>query len=284
MAMLCIVYLYRFETMLKRGYWFVLLVLAGSCLDKPDCYELNNNYAGISFFKLYDGKTDTLSIIGITSPASDSVFYPFVRATGLQLELNPYEPNTDYLIETTLGTYRMVLGYRSEVKFVSEDCGTSTQLSDLEIEYDEFDSVRLVNDILTDPAQTNIQAYRCPRTNFMKVAFRQLINSVEVADTVELANVSLNYPVVYYFPSDSISSISFPLNENANSTSVDFEFTDGSIRSLTVQYTRTLWNEYVICSGLSLIDNLSSTSSTFSQVTVVRDSIQDLCGLQVVSY
>ncbi len=275
MAVECIVYLYRFEIMLKRGYWFVLLVLAGSCLDKPDCYQLNNNYAGITFSKLYDGKSDTLSIIGITSPASDSVFYPFLRATGLQLELNPYEPSTEYFIETTMGTYRLVLGYRSEIKFVSEDCGTSTQLSDLEIENADFDSVRLVNQILTDPAQTNLQAYRCPRTNFLKVAFKQLINSEEVADTVELSNVVLNYPVLYYFPAGPITSVSIPLNENANSTGVVFEFTDGSSRSLTVQYIRTPWNEYAICSGLNLIDNLSSTASTFNEVIMVRDSIQD---------
>jgi len=251
------------------------LLFSGSCLDKPDCFELKNNYVGITFKKLYDGKADTLSILGITAPSSDSIFYPFVRATSLQLELNPFEPSTDFTIETTLGSYRFYLGYKTAIKFISEDCGISTQLSDLNVNFSEFDSVRIINPLLTSPAQLNIEVSRCPRTNFMKVSFRKLVNDSEVADSVELTNVSVNYPVLYYFPRGKITTINVPLNVNSPTTTVTFTFVDGTSRVLTVQGNRIPWNEYELCRGLTLFNQLSSTTSTFGQVNLVRDSIQD---------
>jgi hypothetical protein len=269
-------YLYAVaKNMLKRGIWLLFIILAGSCLDQPDCYELTNNYVGITFKKLYDGKADTLAILGITTPDSDSTFYPFSLATSLSLELNPFTNATDFQLATIYGTYRFVLGYQSDVRFVSEDCGISTMLSGLNINYSEFDSVRIINGLLTNPAQINIEASRCPRTNVMKVAFKRLENGVEVADQVQFSNVTLDYPVVYYFPGVPVSTVNIPLNPEAPTTTVTFEFADGNVRTLTVQHNRTPWNEYQLCSGLTLFDDLSNEASTFSQVKVVRDSVQD---------
>lgn len=261
--------------MVKKSIWFIVLLFTGACLDKPDCYELNNNYVGITFKKLYDGKADTLSIIGITAPSSDSVFYPFVRATSLQLELNPFEPSTDFTIETLLGSYKFFLGYQSAIKFISEDCGTSTQLSALNVNFSEFDSVRIINPLLSNPAQLNIEVSRCPRTNFMKLSFRKLVDGVESVDTVQITNILVDYPVAYTFPGGKTTTINVPLNVNSPTTTVVFTFADGTSRSLTVQGNRIPWFEYELCSGLTLFNQLSSTASTFSQVISVRDSIQD---------
>jgi hypothetical protein len=275
LALQGIAYLYTLETMVRKSIWFIVLLFLGACLDQPDCFELSNNYVGISFKKLYDGKADTLSIIGITAPSTDSVFYPFVRATSFRLELNPFEPSTDFTIETLLGSYKFFLGYKSAIKFVSEDCGTSTQLSGLNVTLSEFDSVRIINPMLTNPAQVNIEVSRCPRTNFMKLSFRKLVNGVESADTVQITNVLVDYPVVYTFPGGKTTTINVPLNVNSPATTVVFTFADGTSRTITVQGNRIPWNEYQLCSGLTLFNQLSSTASTFSQVISVRDSIQD---------
>lgn len=275
LAVRAIRYLYTLENMVIRYFLFSVLLFLGACLDKPDCYELNNNFVGITFKKLYDGKADTLSILGITTPATDSVFYPFVRATSLQLELNPFEPSTDFTIETLTGSYKFFLGYNSALKFVSEDCGISTQLSDLRVNEAEFDSVRIINPLLTNPAQLNIEVSRCPRTNFMKLSFRKLVDGVELADTVEITNILVDYPVNYTFPGGKTTTISIPMNVNSPTTTMVFTFADGTSRSLTVQSNRIPWSEYKLCSGLTLFSQLNSTSSTFSQVISIRDSIQD---------
>jgi hypothetical protein len=262
-------------SMLKRGYWFLILLLVGACLEEPDCYQLNNNYVGIVFKKLFDGQADTLSIIGITAPSTDSVFYKGIRATGIQLELNPYDASTDFTISTTFGTNLLALGYASAIQFVSEDCGIRTILSELNINASDFDSLRIVNPGLTNPASTNIEVSRCPRTNIMKISFRKLVEGTEVRDTVELANVAIDYPVVYYFPAGKISTLNLPLNPASNTTTFTLEFTDGSVRTITAQYVRTQWDEYPRCTELPLFSELVNAGSSFSQVNPLRDSIYD---------
>ena len=261
--------------MLKRGFWFLMLLFGGSCLEEPDCYQLNNNYVGISFKKLFDGQADTLSILGITATSTDSIFYELVRATTVSLELNPYEESTDFTIATTYGSNSIEIGYASSIQFVSEDCGIRTLLSDLMVNSTDFDSVRVLTNFFTNPAQNNIEVSRCPRTNIMKVSFRQLVNGTEVRDTVELSGVSIDYPVVYYFPSGGISSLNLPLNPSANSTTFTLQFTDGSTRTITAQYQRTPWDEYPRCSDLPLFSNLMNAGSNFGQVNILRDSIHD---------
>jgi hypothetical protein len=270
-----IVYLYALEIMLKRGFWFFGLLIMGSCLEKPDCFLLSNNYIGISFKKMFDGKADTLSLIGITSSSTDVVFYPFTRASGIQLELNPYASSTDFLVETIFGNHLLNLEYRSTIQFVSEDCGVRTTITDFNLADFGFDSVRVVNPFLTNPATVNLEVYRCPRTNQLKLAFKKLENNSEVADSVQLNNVTADYGGPFYFPGGKITTLNLPLNPLADATTFTFEFSDGVVRTLTVQHTRTGWSEYEACGDLTLFFNLASTASTFSQVTVVRDSIQD---------
>jgi hypothetical protein len=274
LALHCIVYLYALR-MARKGYWFVVLIFMGSCLDEPDCFQLSNNYIGITFKKLFDGKADTLTLFGITAPSTDSIFYPFKRAVSVQLELNPYESSTDFTFQTIYGSQQLAIGYRSSVQFVSEECGIRTLLSDLQIGDHDFDSIRLVNPALSNPPVTNLEVYRCPRTNQLKLAFRKLVNNVAVADTVQFNNVTADYPASFYFPGEEITTINLPLNAAANTTTFTFEFIDGTTRTLTVQHTRTGWDEYEQCGNTTLFYDLESTASTFSQVNVVRDSIQD---------
>lgn len=230
---------------------------------------------GIAFKKMYDGKADTVSIIGITTPTSDSVFYAFNNATGITLVLNPLIEATNFSIETIFGSYTLHVGYKSTVQFVSDECGVRSTLSKLVINESTFDSIRIVNTNFANPAQLNLEFYRCPRTNQLKLSFRKLVDGVEAADTVQLTNVTADYGTPFYFPAGKISRINLPLNAAANSTTFTFEFLDGSVRTLTVQHTRTPWNEFIQCNTLMLFSKLSKTASTFSQVNLLRDSIQD---------
>ena len=72
----------------KVAQYSFFALLAVSCLDKPDCYNLNNNVIGISFRKIADNRADTVALLGITVNGTDSVFYPDVLATGLELPLD----------------------------------------------------------------------------------------------------------------------------------------------------------------------------------------------------
>lgn len=253
----------------------IVLLPVASCLDEPDCFQLNNNFVGISFKKIFDGKADTVAIVGITTPATDSIFYPFRLATNIQLELNPFEESTDFTLETLLNEeFLLDLGYKTSFKFISEDCGTQTILSGFAVNNHTFDSIKVVSGNLTNPPQINLEVYRCPRTNLLKLSFRKLVDGVEVADSVQLVNVTADYPVEFYFPTTKVPAINLPLNPNASSTQFAFEFIDGSLRTLLVTYAKEISTKYPRCAPTLIYDLVNSTS-TFSEVISKRDSIQD---------
>src|SRR6478609_6629896 len=77
---------------MKKASWFILFLLMGvSCLDQPDCFRQDQNLVGISFKKMFDGQTDTVYIVKITSPDThdaDYHFYDTTLVTSLSLPVN----------------------------------------------------------------------------------------------------------------------------------------------------------------------------------------------------
>lgn len=263
---------------MKKFFWVAFFFLAlGSCLDEPDCIDLSNGFIGISFKKMFDNKADTANFFGIQSPESDSIFYQFSRATAIVLPLNPFSSRTRFTFEEVYGENILEMEYvNRSTQFISEDCGNRYVFSNLEFTNYDFDSVKVVTNELASAVQTNLEVYRCPRTNLVKVAFRQLIGPTERADTVYLSNLSADYSAQFFIPKDTLSVINLPLNQNASATTFYFDFKDGSSRTVTFNYTRTLWNEFdTWCGALTLYSDVSSTVYDFNDVQIRRDSVQD---------
>lgn len=249
----------------------------GSCLDEPDCLDMTNGVIGISFKKMFDGKADTVAFVGIQSSGSDSIFYQFTRATGVELPLNPFASQTNYLLESVYDQHTIEMSYENTTtQFVSEDCGTRYVFSDLEFVNYDFDSVKVITNNLETSPQTNLEVYRCPRTNLAKVSFRQLVGTNEVADTVFIDNLSADFSTVFFIPNDTLSTINLPLNENAPSTTFTFDFKDGSSKTVIFNYTRTAWNEFQLyCGAQTLFSQLTSSVHDFTDLDIRNDSIQD---------
>lgn len=132
-----------------------------SCLDEPDCFTLNNNVVGFSirdaisdtiarsdtfaYFLANREKefrfTDTTYVIEeggrFTLPidflhdSTEFIFFKFNGKNSLNVQ--------DTLIDT------LVVGYRTQAQYVSEDCGERFVLSNLTILRHTFDDIRLVN-------------------------------------------------------------------------------------------------------------------------------------------
>src|SRR5688572_25649520 len=229
-----------------KHFWriaFVLLML-GSCLEEPDCLNMNNGLLNITFRKMFDGKTDTVAFVGIQPLNSDSVFYPYTFATAIALPLNPYISQTQYSFQSAYQNQFLLLDYHTDIQFVSEDCGTRYSFTDLEFSDHNFDSVKIITTFLPTNGSPNLEVYRCPRTNLAKMRFRQLINSIEVADTLYLANIAADFPTPIFIPGEALTSINLPLNPQALSTTYNFSFTDGSSANLTLSYSATSWNQF----------------------------------------
>ena len=127
--------------------------MTAACLDEPDCYLLNNQIIGISFKKLENSSTDTVSITAIATVSPPVLFFGGdTTLSRLFLPLNYFQDETAYLFENADGIDTLRLGYISQAQFVSENCGEKFVLSELKVLEHTFDSLRLVSDTPTREA------------------------------------------------------------------------------------------------------------------------------------
>lgn len=255
---------------MKKISWFVLCaIIAVSCLDEPDCFQLNNNVIVLNF-KILGGGNDAYPVQGIQTPGADSVFLPnTVLSTGIQLPLDPLNTTMNYTFNGPDRFRSLSLSYKVQVQFVSADCGERYVFSELEALSGDFDSIRIVNSFPTRPASSNIDLFRCPRTDLLGVTFTTGV----VIDSIYAEGLGLIYAI-----NDTISSVALPVNLSANETSFLFDYSDGSQKAFTVTYRTTSRNRFAICGDQTFIDSLAydPARSDFATVTLSNDSIHDL--------
>ena len=277
------IYLYcRFEKMIKKVAWILFFaLLAISCLDEPDCYNLNNNIFGIAFRKMADNKADTVTLIGISINGTDSIFYEYSLATGVELPLNFLADQSEIIFQRLdhagAVTNRLLLAYRSQIQFVSEDCGERFLIADVNPVESDFDSVRVVNRSPGNTATTNLIVYRCPTTDLIRFGFRQLHadeDSVGVPLDIGVDSISADYTSTVFFPDDTASSFVLPLNPAANSTRFDFDLVSGS-GFVALNYETTNEARFTVCGQQTFFAGLTILSTDFDITRVVNDSIED---------
>ena len=258
---------------MKKLGWFVFFsIIAFSCLNEPDCYQLNNSSVVISFKILGAGVkqatiVDQYPVTGIQSPETDSVFYDYSYVSSVELPLNPLTEETSFSFQGVYGINAIQLGYNRQVQFVSEDCGDRYIFSELKaLEYD-FDSVRVVNPTPTAPASTNVEIFRCPRTNLVGVTFK---------NQVILDGVTADFPTFIFQENDSLTRIDLPINEDAATTTFVFDFRSTPSKTLKLSYTSATRTLSKICGEQTVFDDLAVASTDFSTVAIKNDSTQDL--------
>jgi hypothetical protein len=149
----------------KNWGWIIFVaILISSCLDDADCLRSGSPALVIAFKDLSTGKADSVIFFKIAAEGTDSVFYqdnPDEKDTlaSVTISVNPFENETlfTFFLETEEKNLRV--GYKNEVRFVSEECGSERIQYDLQILETEFDSVRVVNNVLTSKRSTNIEIY-----------------------------------------------------------------------------------------------------------------------------
>ncbi|HEX5171659.1 MAG TPA: DUF6452 family protein [Cyclobacteriaceae bacterium] len=271
--------------MIKKVAWFSFFaLLAMSCLDDPDCYNLSLNVIGISFKKIADGKADTVALIGVSMEGTDSIFYPSTLATGVFLPLN-YLQNQSTIVFGRPGipvpyTNTLNLGYEAKAQFVSEDCGERFVLSKLNILSSDFDSTRLVSSSPTKNPSTNIIIYRCPISDFVRFSFRQWYTDEEEGSDLEVVlngatDDFTNYPP--YYQGQEASTFRLPINAASTATTFDIDFKDFGITTITLGYKSVSDVLYIPCGEQAFFSDISieDYSSEFNKVTIIHDSIQD---------
>src|SRR5688500_15791732 len=94
-------YLYALNLlMVKNSTWLlILMILAAWCLDEPDCYLLNNQNIGISFSKLEDSSTDTVTVTGFSTLDPLLYFWADTTISRLYPPLNYFQDETAFFFE-----------------------------------------------------------------------------------------------------------------------------------------------------------------------------------------
>lgn len=262
--------------MVKKALWFLffLMMSVSSCLEDPDCFLLNNNVVQISFRKLWDGTTDTVTFIGIfaENAVKDSVFYSNSTISNgtVTLPLNYLENQTIYTFRQPQDTSQLTLYYASKAQFVSEDCGERFVLTDLTVGSHGFDSVRVVNSNLSNnPSAPNIIIYRCPDTDILRIGFKTPAGE----DASVLINgITTDYDPLVHYSGVTVSSVDLPLNPEADTTNFSFQFQD-SIRNVKVWYARNQQVLYQVCDR-TVFSSLQLSSDFTVTPEILSDSIE----------
>jgi hypothetical protein len=156
---------------MQRACWVLiifLLVLGGSCLDNDICLRGADNALVIEFKKIVDEEDvrDTVTFLNIEAEGTNAVFYlqdPDVRDTitsKVVVTLNPYAEETTFTFNDFNGLAKTLrVGYKTEVKFVSEECGSERLQYDLKVLETSFNIVNVVRKNLDKGRFTNIEIF-----------------------------------------------------------------------------------------------------------------------------
>jgi hypothetical protein len=256
--------------MKKTGLFTFTLIVAVSCLNEPDCYQLNNDTVVI-YFKIIGGGTDNYQLTSIQSPDTDIVFYGDTTVSIIALPLNPKTEETFYTLHGVEGDDTLNFGYKRQVQFVSEECGERYYFQDLDVLEHDFDSVRIVNAIATPTplpsGAKNIEIYRCAITNLMGLSFK---------DSTVVDGITSDFTTIVVPPDVKLKNFVLPLNINDSTTTYEFDLGD-KLRTLKVRYSRTGRTFANQCGPQTFFSDLHVNGAVTDMTYVIsNDSIQDL--------
>lgn len=262
---------------MKIVCWFAfLLILSVSCLDDPDCYQLHNNYLGITFRVIGTGQVDSTYLKNVEGAGKEG-FYPY-----LNYQLNYFQEQAEFGFEGETETNRLLINYTVKNQFVSEDCGSRFVLSDVTIADHTFDSARVVN---ATPAKglggPNIDLYRCPETDLLTLSFNQLYASSNgiIVSNKSSKPVSHKFTVTSDFSSGNVfddRAATLYLPVNLQKKSVQYDFTRArSSDSLVITYETVTETRYKACNEQTFVNALKAVSHSFDSVSYGLNSLDE---------
>ncbi len=275
---------------MRKTSWFIaFIILAASCLDDPDCFQLNNNFLGISFHVMGSTVADTLKATEISFSGTSAILADTV-VTGISLPLNYTATGTDIFFTRTDGSKdTLKLGYITKIQYVSDDCGSRYILSDLNVASHSFDSIRLVNTTPTKSGGTNIAVYRCPNVGMVGLTLQQLYISGTATQSATTRStifnsVTADFNGEKFYVDQTVSTLYLPVNLTQGSSTYTFDFADDfglvdSVRKLRLTYRVFEEERYKQCGNQKFIDSLkvdfANAATTFDTASIALDSDDD---------
>jgi hypothetical protein len=247
------------------------------------------HYIGIMFRDLYRSGTTTakrdaiVNIAGISNSFNETVSYEDAVNKLFYLPIDTTSDNVTYTFYFPDGTSKNVsIAYNRSYEKRYNVCDATTFISSITIENTDFVQSEIVIDnqgffqnTLTDPPQPNINLYSCAPLNYMRIDFKERVpgtaNTVRT-DTVQLKSVKFDYSSEILYQDKSVTSISVPLNTQANTTTVYLEYEDKT-DTVTFNYTRYLNQTLITECGPQTIIGKLLLDEPLETIRVMKDSL-----------
>ena len=207
--------------------------------------------------------------------------------TFIQAPLDYFNTQTTYSFITSLHGVpteerQLVLGYKVQAQFVSEECGPRYILSELHVQESAFDSVRIVNaEPSRDGNARNIEIFRCPSPDTLGITIHQLTlpatpgaqRSRPAAADFDVIRVD---GLSDFYENQRAATLHIPINVNAESTTFEFDFAgDDPLQNgtLSVNYKTTTETRYRQCGIQTFVTDLAIGNVTgLDSVSIARDN------------
>jgi hypothetical protein len=146
-----------------------LMVLAGITACAPDeiCFTDNSTQVRIDFKRvIYAGtdsaftENDTLVFAQVRALDTDSIFVDADTLSSVILPLNTGKNETTFVFDIGLEMHTLELRYQRTQRLISVDCGPEQIIDQLESVQSTFDSLAVLQPVLTEPPATNVEIYR----------------------------------------------------------------------------------------------------------------------------
>jgi hypothetical protein len=261
---------------LKKSSWVLFFgVMAISCLDQPDCFRLSSDQIGVSFKVLGTNKEDVVKLSVVDIAGVGDILPVDASTSRFLLPLNYLANQTEVTVSSDKISGTMMLKYLSQAQFVSDECGPRYILSALAVDQQTgFDSVLVIADQVSNPPIINLEIFRCPITNLVKLDFYQLYVAANGKKTSQLVTVHVDNIVAAYsgeqfYVNTNLNTVTLPVNiATEDITSSDFGMTiNGALNSLQLTYTLKDTVRYNVCPNI-YASGLEVTSPDFDSVSI----------------
>jgi hypothetical protein len=254
---------------MKKSSWFIFfLILAASCLDDPDCFRLNNNVVGFAFRVIGSNRADTVRLVRINVSGTESIV-PDTVTSSVYVPINFTTNSSKITFWFEDGTSKFVdVDYLLKTQFISEDCGSRYELSNLSVrEGSDIDSIRVIS---REPNKStgaiNIELMRCPDPRYVGVAFFDTAPTTNAttpytvrAGSLAVDSITNGQGEVFYRQSNR-SIFYLPVDLAATQTVFSFYTRGGDAANppqLRLTYTATPRNAFPdVCQSTQFAENL----------------------------
>ena len=199
----------------------------------------------------------------------------------LHRSLNYFADEGTFIFEEVNRIRSLSFAYTVKNQFMSEECGSRFDLSDLRILSHQFDSARIVNSSPTKTGGPNIDIYRCPETDTLTIDFNQLIATTN--------GVTISNPQSRYLGHDFISitdvngkslfsgraaTVKLPVDLTKNSETFVFK-TEFSTNTINVTYDRVTEERYRPCGVQTFVNNVTIGEHNFDSLSYGLNNVDE---------